>query len=289
MGISERTDDAARKRGSGIPPRPIATFVLFIAAIVLLTSVSGFADTCDKDLVPVDNPATQYRSRGGERCEGFYQAKVSTGGVLRITGLTHGVLSYPLEEGTEVTLSCPLLQDQHAHIQGVGIPLRMYYRMDAEIAPEQSILWPLDDVIYPQQVAAEDIGILAWLIPEEPDDVDRVYIPVLAASSSEEQATEETIILSVRSAVDIEAVQWRLAERTEDACGAFGQWAHMDPSTCLAGRAIRIDLPSIESRWMCVEVAARSQTTGDWLKLHVVILVRPEDSDEQSDASSTSS
>lgn len=255
------------------------TLMLALLVCTILGGLSAGAETCDESITPVENWALQYRVRG-ERCEGFYTAEISSGGALEIVGLTHGVFTYPLEEGVVVELSCPLLDEVAAHIQAIGIPLKMYYRMDAEILAGQSVDWLLDDVVFPQQIPSDDIGLLAWMIVENDDGSSTVLVPVLATAAEVDDPLDAPLSLYVRASVDVEAVQWRMSERSEDTCGVMGSWMTVPRSSYLAGNPIRIELPIFETDQICVEVAARNQVTGDWLKQLVVLIVGSTKNDE---------
>lgn len=250
-----------------------------LVALVCLGGVSVGIEPCDASLTPIDNWALQYRTRG-ERCEGFYEAEISSGNTLEIVGLTLGLFSYALEEGVNVSLSCPLLDDASVHVRAVGIPLKMYYRMDAAIGPGQSLTWPLNDVLFPQQIPSDDVGVLAWLREAEHESASRVYVPVFTTTAAGQPASDERINLYVRSSVDVEAVQWRVSGQCEGICQEMSVWTNAERPAYRAGKPIRIELLPSGTERVCVEVAARNQVTGDWLKRSVVLVARSAKADE---------
>ncbi len=73
--------------------------------------------------------------------------------------------------------------------------------------------------------------------------------------------------LLLRTAVDTEEVLWRYAEAAGKRCGAMNDWNKLAaPSGFAGGEAIRIELPQVKHRRLCLEVAARTRREGEWLK-----------------------
>lgn len=243
----------------------------FLLALAVVGGPSGGVEPCDPYVTPIANWALQYRPRVN-RCEGFYEAEIGAS-TLEIVGLTHGRFSYALEPGEHVHLSCPLVNDVPVHVRAVGVPLRMYYRMDTNLEPTQSVAWPLDDVVWPQRIPSHDLGILAWLREDGDEGAAKIYVPVLAATPDSPVEADDQINLCVRSAVDVEAIQWRIQEQCEGEAQGRSDWVVADRPVSLAGRSIRILLPLGDSGRICVEVAARNRFTDEWLMLKLILIV----------------
>ena len=144
--------------------------------------------------------------------------------------------------------------------------------MDAVISPGGTLLWPLDDVIIPQQIQPHELGVLAWRASGGSEQ--RIYVPVLAQGPGCESTLEAQIYVYVRSMVDLEDIQWRLLEQREGVLTEVVGWTFADNPTCVAGRSIRIALPPVDCPQVCIEVAARNRTTQDWLKQTATLMIR---------------
>jgi len=217
----------------------------------------------------------QYRERGN-RCEGFYRAKVASE-TIEIVGVTEGKFLFTPDIDTVIEVSSPIVTDQAAHVCAVGIPLRAYYRMDAVIEPGQTLNWPLGDVIYPAGFLAGEIGLFGWI-----GETERIYLPVLAVMPGNPVPVESVIQLCLRTSANVEFVQWRFAEIENGSRSELSGWIDAEPSTYLAGKPISIILPSSKTGKLYVEVAARDKKRPDrWLQKALRVIVTSADTDEQ--------
>lgn len=247
------------------------------AAVILLALAVGAMGAeqscCDPDLEPIKDPSLKYREREDGRCEGFYEAEVAGSVALEIVGFTHGHLRFEYPEDTDIYLSCPRASDLRVHVRAVGIPLRTYYRMDAVLEAGSFLVWPLDDVVHPGGLSADDIGVLAWRTDPLELRNERVYLPVRAALDPESDGLTSPVILWVRPTDDVELLQWRWADEVEGTCLEMGKWQDLDPATCTAGRAVGIEIATGTEGRICVQVTARTCETGRWLRCRAVLEV----------------
>jgi hypothetical protein len=210
---------------------------------------AAHADSCDPMLrQQAQGLAAQiaYGPRShDDRCEGFYRSRVSAGGGLEVVGL----LQRPLRFGADdlvLTISAAV-SDRDVGVRGRLLPADRYYRLDAELAPNASLRWPLklliDPGYRPSQVAL--YGYLTadrgWLVPL--DVQGRAAVP-------------EAPRLILRASADLADVRWRSAATRGDRCPPLG-----DAWTSLGGRKayrpIVIDLrDAAAGERLCVDVQA---------------------------------
>ncbi len=231
-------------------------FALCIAPM-LISAVAWAQAPCDASLTPETNPSIQYRQRADDlRCEGFYRAEVSTIGSLDVVGL----LLRPLRYGTgnEVLSIRAVPKNQRVLVRGQGIPVKLYYRLDAELAPGGTLRWPTD-LLQRQGIDSQQVGLYGRLV-ERTD----WYVP-LDVGGKQPPPVRPRLLL--RAAVDTEEVLWRYAEVAGERCGAMTDWQKLaTPLGFAGGEAILIELHQVKHRRLCLEVAARTRREGEWLK-----------------------
>lgn len=235
-------------------------FTLFAGSLQAVTAAAA-QPPCDPTLTPESNPAIQYRQRGGDlRCEGFYRASVSSG-TLEVVGLLRRPLRFGV--GDDVLRIGSPVRDRQVLVRGQGIPVKLYYRLDAELAPGGRLRWPVR-LLRKQGIGPQRIGLHGRLA-DRPD----WYVPLDIVGSQPPVVRPH---LLVRAAVDIEEVLWRHAPVADGRCEVMTDWKRLAaPAGFAGGEAISIDLPSGADRQLCIEVAARTRRDGDWLKRLVKI------------------
>lgn len=186
---------------------------------------------CDDSLRPSENAALSYRTRGN-RCEGFYRANVSASS-LALVSCTRGDFSFTPENGELITLSLPAGIQGSIDVRAQGIPTTLYYRMDARLAPGETLRWSPADVLLKDERTARpsNIGLLAF----RGSGQDRVYYPLVARSRIQPATTtgRQPAILKFMGSQRIAHFQWRLNN---------GQWKPLT-GPFLSGRAISLSLP----------------------------------------------
>ena len=249
--------------------------VLLRAAMVLmmLWAAAGqpvSAQVCDGKLDPDDNRAIQYRARKN-RCEGFYGRKVSATGGLAVVGLTDGAFRFELNPKELLTVSSPVLTDQTVFVRAVGVALKTYYRMDAQLTPGKTLAWPVKDILEPMRLSHEAIGVFGWIGTDE----NPVYVPVKATPQMATVAQDGIIRLAIRASVDASNVQWRAGVVQNGAIGELGDWHSMSRKSYREGEPIIIALPNSATGELYVEVSAQDQHSASSLNsLSVYVMVR---------------
>lgn len=232
----------------------------------------AYSQPCDPNIKePVKNWKLRYRERGN-RCEGFYKSTVSAP-MIEVVGTTEGQFQFKLEKNEVLEVSSPIVRDQIVNVRAVGIPDKTYYRMDAQIEPEQTLTWPVAEVLYLEQLSYKKIGVFGWI----EEETETIYIPLTITPTKIPGANDGNIRLYLRTSVNVKNVQWRAADATDGICPDLTQidWDKAPQAKYQEGTPIEITLPSSATGQLCVEVAARDQKTTKWLKKkNIRVIVR---------------
>ncbi len=238
------------------------------ACVVVLMAQTALAQECDPSVTSNEDSSLRYRARKN-RCEGLYDSSSSGPGGLGVVGVTIGVFQFALEKKEVIEISSPIVADQPVNVRVVGIPPQTYYRLDAQLAPGKTLLWPVNDVLLPAKLYASQIGVYGWLGAGNREEA---YVPVSAVGQSLGSPNDAVIRLILRATENVERVQWRYADAVDGVCEALpsNYIRHPQPSY-FSGQPITIELPSSRSRELCVDVAASSRS--GWLKRLVRVRV----------------
>jgi len=225
------------------------------------------------DLVPVDNPAITYKQRG-DRCEGFYQSPVAAES-LTLVGLLYGRIEFDAKKNQGLHITIPQTIKQQVHIQAAGIPLKTYYRLDAWVQSGQKFTWPLE-IIGKMQVSPANIGLLGMSVANS-----GVHVPLVLEDNFPPSAP---LNLTLRSSVDVSTVHWRMScMDNEGQCGqpnnngnnGWEQIKHDWGDRFVSGKGIVLSLPKQQDNF-CIEFAAQTVGSANWLKLTLKILLKEE-------------
>jgi hypothetical protein len=132
--------------------------------------------------------------------------------------------------------------------------------------------WPVSEVLLPEKLTDNRIGIFGWTGTENA----KTFVPVRVAPniSGQPVAKSAPVLLTVQPSFDVETIKWRWAQFRSNRCAAFAQWQDAVRTTQVrAGQPVRIDLQRLPKSLGCVEVAARSRNSNDWatLQIHIEI------------------
>lgn len=232
---------------------------LLMFFMLITNSQLAFSQSCDPKIKPIKNKKLKYRKRDKNRCEGFYSSLVSVE-VIDVVGVTKGDFNFETKKDEILEVSSRVVGRRPIYIRAVGVPLKLYYRMDAFLDAGQTLTWPMGEVVFLRKLSSKDICVFGWT----GDEIEKIYIPVTAASKLAPAKNDGKIRLFLRTSVDVNNVKWRAA----GTCGSLGQtaWKDAPKSSYRAGKPIRIILPAKGVEQLCIEVAARNQKTAQWLK-----------------------
>jgi len=237
---------------------PIFLFLLF-ACLFMLENLSAQDPKCDA-VRPLPGSRSSYQKREN-RCEGLYVADVGSRSI-DVVSFTAGNLAYDLNTNLPLQVAVSS-QAPMVHIRGVAIPPKTYYRMDAVLRNGAVLVWPVADVLKPENLTDSRIGILGWTGTED----SKTFVPVAVSTGKPPStaAKPTPILLSIQASFDVETVKWRSARTQGTDCLAFDQWRDAVTRIVIAGKPIQIDLQQLPGRLNCVEFAARSRDSNDWV------------------------
>jgi hypothetical protein len=125
---------------------------------------------------------------------------------MTLVSLTFGRVTYDTKRDQYLEIKLPAEPTETTLIQGVGIPERLYYRLDVELERGRSFFrLPLADVIARENILPERLGIYA--VRKIPGG-QNAFVPVYAHGSGV-TAQGDNIIAVVRPGADVTDVQWR--------------------------------------------------------------------------------
>ena len=171
---------------------------------LLTTPFSALAQFCEA--LPADQSLTSYQYRADPpRCEGIYRSPVSGIGGMTLVSLTYGGVAYDPGRDQDLEISLPIEPVEATLIRGVGVPERLYYRLDAELGPgERAFRLPLADVITREKLSPQALGFYGYRTrPGGP----KAFIPVSARATGE--ATGTGVVAILRPGSDLYDVEWR--------------------------------------------------------------------------------
>ncbi len=207
-------------------------FRLFFLFLVLLAP-DFLAGQCDNQITPADNAVLRYKYRGN-RCEGFYRSKVSAGS-LALVSCTLGEFRFKSDPEERITLQ--VASEKAVNIRAQGIPIDLYYRMDASLEPDQKLEWDVASVLLKDSKTAKafNIGLLAFRESEG----NKIFYPVKSVSKLLTPAnTKDTVLLQLMGSERVESLKWQL--NNGPAIPLKGPFPD--------GRSIRIKIPAPDSR-----------------------------------------
>ena len=226
-----------------------------LSLMIFICTISGNAAAqCDTKITPSDNATIAYRSRGN-RCEGFYRAKVAAN-VLRVVSFTLGEFRFN-PTATEVIEIKTSGADGAVHFRAEGIPNDLYYRLDCEFPAQSGFSWPVKDVLLkePRTQDARNIGLLAR--------VGQYYLPVKATGKSAAADASPQALVKLVCTTRVSKVIWRISGQND--------YVTLPGDSFPAGRNIIIRLPNSLKGKNTIEVKAKSADGTDWMNVEVPV------------------
>ena len=126
--------------------------------MVIITS-TGSAQPCET--LPIDELPVSYRFRANvPRCEGMYRSPVSGEQGMTLVSLTNGRVAYDTRRDKYLEIGLPFEPTEKTLIRAVGVPERLYYRLDVELGPGRRVFrLPLRDVVAAEKILPEAFGV----------------------------------------------------------------------------------------------------------------------------------
>lgn len=248
--------------------KSITICMLFIIPVFqfLFVCTGASEDLCDPVILKTTNKKSElaYR-RFSNRCEGFYGVEVANP-AFKVVGLTMGTFTYKMDSSEIIKISVPNHRNRTINIRSEPIPSKTYYRMDTVIVGDQKLEWPVKDILLqrPIELASGKIGLIGWI--EKGDQ--KVFLPVLAESSTTRSDHARQVRLCIGTSSDLAAFKWRAIISANDGSKLPGNWN--DPLVgnrhVRKGQSIIIQLNQNATGLMYVEFAARIKNTRTWIK-----------------------
>jgi hypothetical protein len=140
-----------------------------------------------------------------------------------------------------------------ARIVASALPLRTYYRMDGVIGLPGTWSWPVDDVLRPERLHADMLGILVWIGQAG----QQLYLPVSVRDAGTPFPTpQDPIVVILRSPVDIETLAWRWYAVDDPSIGS-PQWRLAVDSLTATGTPITVTIPTGRQREVQIDFEAK--------------------------------
>ncbi len=195
----------------GADRRYALTFGFTLLVIMFTDPAVGKAQTCEP--LPIDETLpSRYRFHANApRCEGMFRSPVSSRPRMTLVSLTFGKVTYDTKRDQYLEIKLPAEPAETTLIQGVGIPERLYYRLDVELQRGKSFFrLPLADVIARENILPERLGIYAVRkLPEGQNAFVPVYAHGSGAAVQGDAVQGDNVIAVVRPGADVTDVQWR--------------------------------------------------------------------------------
>ena len=211
-------------------------FIASLSAFVLLISLGTVrvarADPACVGLSPDQGPLGYQRRTNGDRCEGFFKSNVA-GEALTVAFLMSGRV--PASAELVVSGAGPKLE---INVRAIALPLGTYYRMDATVAPNKPLRWPLSEVVQAgHSLKNTDLGLYGWLETAGR----KTYVPIRASAPGDPPAVDPTFRLGVRANVAVERVVYSIS--SDETCH-FGNQAWKELATNVrTGAVLTLLLP----------------------------------------------
>jgi len=175
-----------------------------LLAAMLTNPAVGFAQTCEA--LPVDESSPyRYRFRANPpRCEGMYRSPVSGYRGMALVSLTFGRVTYDTGRDQYLEIKPQVGAAEKTLIRAVGVPERLYYRLEFELEPGGVFRLPLGDVVAPQKILPEAFG--SYGMRKLPGG-QIAFLPVYAHAPG--AAGQAEVVAVVRPGADVSAVRWR--------------------------------------------------------------------------------
>lgn len=229
----------------------------FVRSLVLLifaqSACAAYAQTPScKHLAAISGPSGYQPRADTARCEGLFQQQVA--GSFEF--LSFASVKYNLNTDRVLTVKMPHVQqfqNSRIFIEARALNPGMYYRMDAVVPPGETFRWSLADVLRPERIGSDSIGVVAWV----EQNLFKYYVPVSVVAENAVGSTDLPTMI-VRSPLDIERLVWRSWQ--ENGGSQQSEYATVgghNPPVIRAGQATKVPLVVQPSGTTVIELTAK--------------------------------
>ena len=253
----------------------IGTILFF--SIISPSFCQAFDELECKKIVASDTAEeTAYKKRENDsRCEGMFDRRAGGGysPELEIVSLVIGEVRYDLDMNEYLFVSTsafPHGLSDRIRIRAVARDEGTNYQLDAILPQGRPFKWPLREVLYQEGLEASDIGVYAWFGEGEK----RTYVPLVVTPNKGQYGKnrEMSIVMVLRTPVDIEGLFWQLKAEDEE----WPEPQVVYEGDLFGGQSIPLELPTREPGLLQMRVKGKSKKSDIWVRLDEVRLVIPE-------------
>ncbi|MEO1336797.1 MAG: hypothetical protein AAFV29_14215, partial [Myxococcota bacterium] len=196
----------------------------------------------------------------GNRCEGFYESPISAP-ALSVVSVLVGKITYSLKDEAPLALEPPSCHDGSVSVRAMSLRARTYYRMDATIAPDDRLAWPIKDILRRARLRPSVLGAYGF----ERKDRKTLYLPLRIHQPGRERDldVEDKVSVAVRTGTALQTVKWRVVDRTK----LKKEWHTATHRPVPSQAIVRFDVPIVEPGVTTIEMAAEERATQSWSKL----------------------
>ena len=227
--------------------------VWLVGCASLFVSFAALArSACDGSLLPVDSHVGYKWRASQDLCEGLYKKPVSA--KLDVVSVLAGKLNYDthVHDSLEIAVHDPaLVEAEVVNIRAISLPLKTYYRMDAQLPKQAAIDWSLTTVVKPERLEHSDIGLFGWT----ETSAKRLYVPLRVRNGGEgDEAADVSIIVKIRAHQKFASIVWRTS--AEGRVDTRGMEARQSPDQSWS------DHLDLASGWPAADDAPRGSSRG---------------------------
>ena len=238
-----------------------------IILIILFSFISSYSFAQGDFTLNPDNSSNSPYTNLSNRWEGLYTTFISSS-EIDVVCFVKGTFEYKLLANEVIELQNANNDNLITNIRAVGIPLNMYYRLDACVSNNSSLSWKVSDVLLTEDIGHWNIGVYGW----RGSETRKIYIPLSVSTTSEVAQNDNINRLYLRSAVSIESISWRYSRYRNRECEELADWITLNQSY-RAGEAIEIVLPSDMRGMYCFDIAAKKSNSQEWIRKMIKIIV----------------
>ena len=268
----------------------VRVYRLFILPLCLSVWVGMAIQTnaqsiCEDEILSVarrDSLGYQEREQG-VRCEGMYTRR-EVSASFDLVLFTIGAFQFDWSPDVVLLVSPPDGLDRGMNVRAQALPRETYYRMDGR-AP---MTWHVGDVLFHEELDDQHVGVFGWI--ESDVEVEGrgwgdkwIYVPLSITQAGKQPAPDTaSIILGLRPQVAIEMVRWQYYRLEDNRCvpTEATTWQVIrnaqHESRFRKDRLAKIELSNTEKGYLCIEVIARGQVSGDRLRPLRFLVLNPD-------------
>jgi hypothetical protein len=226
-------------------------FRYFLLLLVVSKVNASLAQSMSCASLPQEKSEFGYKNLGN-RCEGFYDTKLS-GGTLQVVSFLEGSIEFTWNLNTELIIEANKDLKYPLNVRAVALQPETLYRMDAVLDTDKTFMWPIGPYIYIRNIRPAQLGVYGWSGNED----DKTFSPINITEKGKAKIGNKVIVLKIRTLLDLVNFRWSFAP-TNSYCG-LGLGGTPSPpykGDMSAGSIIEIQIPqsSEHKKLYCLEI-----------------------------------